>query len=205
MIARLTRTAALTGMIALGGIGIVGAMAPIALARAAAAEAKTYEIDASHSAVVFKIKHVGVAYSHGRFNDFAGSFKLDSANPSGSSLMVTVKAASIDTANEKRDQHLRSPDFFNTAQFPEITFKGTQFAAMEGGFKVTGDMTMKGVTKSITVDLKHIGTADTKFGPRSGYETTFTIKRADYGINYMPEGLGDEVTLTISLEGMIKS
>lgn len=165
--------------------------------------AETFKVDATHSSVVFRVKHMGVSYTYGRFNDVAGAFSIDEGHPAESGFDITVKSASIDTESDSRDNHLRSPDFFNVKQFPEITFKSKSVKKSGEIYKVTGDLTLLGVTKSITIDVEHIGTAE---HPRSGnaisgVETVFTIKRSDYGMTYGLGGVGDEVKLMVSLEG----
>jgi polyisoprenoid-binding protein YceI len=116
---------------------------------------------------------------------------------------VTVKVDKLDTANAKRDQHLKSSDFFNAKQFPDIEFKSTGVKSTgDKTFDVTGDLTLHGVTKSITVPMTFVGAATTPMGARAGFDATFTIKRSDYGMNFMPGMVGDDVTLMINLEGV---
>lgn len=173
-------------------LGVVG------LAQAA----DTYTADPVHSSVVFRIKHMDVAHVWGRFNGLKGEFALDEGAPESSSLQFQVEAKNVDTGNAKRDEHLRSPDFFNAAQFPAITFKSTAVKKAGDRYEVTGDLTLLGVTKSITVSVDKTGQADTKqMGPRMGFETTFTIKRSDFGMNKMMGAVGDEVKLIVAVEG----
>ena len=171
---------------------------------AGAAGAETYKIDGVHSAAVFRVSHMGVSYSYGRFNDIDGTMTLDDADPSKWSFDVTIKTESVDTANDKRDKHLRSQDFFNAKQFPVMTFKSTSVAkGSDGTYDVTGDFALLGVTKSITVKVEHVGSGDDGRGNyRSGIETVFTIDRTDFGMNYMPDGLGKEVRVMVGLEGV---
>ncbi len=183
------------------------AIAALFLTSAPAFAADTYEIDAVHSAFLFRVKHLGVSYSYGRFNEATGKFTIDAADPAKNSIEIEVKADSIDTANAGRDKHLTGPDFFNTVEFPKLTFKSTTFKKKDGNkFEVTGDLTMHGVTKQVTTEAELVGTGKhPKSGaPIAGWETTLTIKRSDYGMTYGLEGIGDEVTLTISLEGAAK-
>lgn len=168
--------------------------------------ADTYELDPAHSHLVFKINHLGLADQFGRFNDFSGTVIVDEKTPAKSKVEVTVKTASVDTNNEKRDEHLRSPDFFNAKQFPTLTFKSTKVEA-EGKdtYKVTGNLTLNGVTKPVTFTFKKTGEGkDPWGGHRMGGETKFTIDRTQFGINFMPEGLGKEVTLMLTFEGVKK-
>jgi polyisoprenoid-binding protein YceI len=165
--------------------------------------ADSYKIDPVHSSVVFGIKHVGVTNFYGVFKEITGTLAFDAADPSKSSVDLTVPVESIDSRHPKRDQHLKSPDFFNAQQFPALTFKSTKVEASGDVYKITGDFTVHGVTKSITVDFNRGPEGKGMEGEiRGGGETRFTIKRSDYGMTFMPGALGDEVTLIISLEGI---
>lgn len=178
----------------------------LALARASSAHAaETYKIDPIHSSVIFSATHLGAANFYGRFNDVSGTVVFDKGDPSKSSVHLEVKADSVDTNNEKRDQHLKSPDFFNAKQFPLITFKSTKVepGGADGAFKISGDFTLHGVTKPITVDFKKVGEGKGMKGEtRAGGETHFTIKRSDYGMKFMVGPVSDEVNIILSLEGM---
>ncbi len=161
-----------------------------------------FSVDNVHSTVLFRVSHLGVSQSYGRFNEIDGGFLINPDSPESSSINITVKTTSVDTANGKRDDHLRSPDFFNAAQFPVTSFKSTAFKKVgDKRYEVTGDLTLHGVTKSITVPLEHVGTAETQRGVKAGFECMFDIKRADYGMNYMPGALGDDVRIIVSIEG----
>ena len=170
--------------------------------------AKTYQIDATHSAVIFRAKHLGVTYNYGRFNEFSGNITMDETDVSKSKVELEVKTASVDTANAKRDQHLRSPDFFNAKQFPVITFKSTEVSAKAGQenmLEVTGDFDLHGVKKSITVDVGITGKANVaQKGELIGLETTFTIKRSGYGMNFGIPGVSDDIRITVSIEAAHK-
>ncbi len=170
--------------------------------------AKTYQIDATHSAVIFRAKHLGVTYNYGRFNEFSGNITMDDTDVSKSKVEFEVKTASVDTANAKRDQHLRSPDFFNAKQFPVITFKSTEVSAKAGQenmLEVTGDFALHGVKKSITVDVERTGKANVaQKGELIGLETTFTIKRSGYGMNFGIPGVSDNIRITVSIEAAHK-
>lgn len=168
--------------------------------------ADTYQIDPVHSSILFKIRHLNVADFYGRFNDASGTVTFDKENPEKSSIALEVKVESLDTHNDKRNQHLKSPDFFNAKQFPVISFKSTKVE--KGGadtYKVTGDFTLHGVTKPVTVEFKKVGEGKGMQGEyRAGGGTEFTLKRSDYGMNFMAGALGDEVTVILSLEGVKK-
>jgi polyisoprenoid-binding protein YceI len=174
-----------------------------ALAGTALAAAETFQVDPDHAAVTFKIKHLGTSYTHGRFDAIAGTFVLDDANPTASHVELTIQATSVDTNNARRDEHLRGPDFFDVRQFPTITFRSTAMRkTADGVFEVTGDLTLHGVTKSITTTVHKVGAAQTPMGYRAGGELQLTIKRSDYGMRFMPDAIGDDVALDISLEGI---
>ncbi|RKU14114.1 polyisoprenoid-binding protein [Candidatus Poribacteria bacterium] len=170
--------------------------------------AKAYQIDAVHSSVLFRAKHLGVSYNYGRFNEFSGSIMMDETDVPKSKVEFEVKTASVDTANEKRDQHLRSPDFFNAKQFPVITFKSTKVSAKAGQenmLEVTGDFALHGVKKSITVDVEITGKGKhPQDGELIGFETTFGIKRSEYGMTYGMQGVSDDIRITVSIEAAHK-
>jgi polyisoprenoid-binding protein YceI len=162
---------------------------------------ETYAVDPVHSSIAFRIKHMNTAYFHGRVNAPEGTIDYDQANPEASKFDVTVKVDNIDTGNKQRDEHLRSASFFNATDFPNLTFKST--SVKKSGDKqldVTGDLTIHGVTKSVTVKVEHTGSGDMKGKPIVGFETVFDIKRSDFGIKEMMGQLGDDVRLTIALE-----
>ena len=175
-------------------------------ASAAARAADTYAIDPVHSMVLFKIKHLNVSYVWGRFNGPTGTFMIDDADPEKSSLAVEVKSENVDTYNEQRDQHLKGPDFFNAKQIPTITFKSKSIKKLDPtNCDVTGDLTLLGVTKELTVKLTRVGTGtDPKGGIHAGFEGSFKILRSDYGMKQMLNMVGDEVLLTFAFEAVKK-
>ena len=127
---------------------------------------------------------------------------FDAADPSKSSVELTVPVESVDTRNEKRDQHLKSPDFFNAAQFPTITFKSNKIEGTGDTYKITGDLTIHGVTKPVTAEFKKGAENKGQKGEvRGGGEARFTIKRSDYDMKFMVGPLGDDVNIILSLEG----
>lgn len=168
--------------------------------------ADTYEVDASHSMIIFRAKHMGVSYNYGRFNEFSGNLAVDETDAANSMIELEVKAASVDTGNEKRDQHLRSPDFFNAKQFPVITFKSTEVKKVdEDTLEVTGDLGLHGVKKSVTVEVAITGKGKNQQGTALiGFETTFTIKRSEFGMDYGIGAVSDDIRITVSVEGMKK-
>lgn len=171
----------------------------------ALAAPSTYKVDADHSGVNFTIRHF-VSNVPGLFKDYEGTIVYDKDNPAGSKVEFTVQAASIDTGNADRDKHLRSADFFDVEKFPTLTFTSTAVKAQDKDtLEVTGDLTMHGVTKQVTIPVDFLGTAKTPNGEKAGFETTFTLNRKDYGIIWnrvMDTGpvLGEDVKVTISVE-----
>ncbi len=167
--------------------------------------AENYEVDSVHSSVVFRIEHLGVSSFYGTFNEINGSYTYDTNSPGNSTFEFVVKTDSVDSRSAKRDRHLKSPDFFNVAEYPEITFKSTKVEASgDDTLRVTGDLSLHGVTKSITIDKDLVGRKDTgRMGFKSGFDAVFTVKRSDFGMDtYVAEGaLGDEVKLFIGIEG----
>lgn len=164
--------------------------------------ADTYKVDPVHSSVVFSIKHNGVTNFYGAFKEISGAVTFDAADPSKSTVELTVPVESLDTRSDKRDQHLKSPDFFNAKQFPAITFKSNKIEGSGESYKISGDLTIHGVTKPITVDFKR-GPDGQGGGGKTvgGGEARFTIKRSDYDMKFMTGPLGDDVNIILSLEG----
>ena len=146
----------------------------------------TYTLDPAHSRIGFVARHAMVTKVRGSFNEFAGTASLDGANPAGSGVQVTIDAASIDTRNAQRDEHLRSNDFLAMQDYPQITFSSTGVRQVDDTtFEVTGDLTIKGVTNAITIPFSFEGAARDPFGnQRVGFEGSVTINRKDYGITW---------------------
>jgi polyisoprenoid-binding protein YceI len=172
-----------------------------------ARSADNYGIDPGHAAAIFRINHQGFSYTYGRFNKISGVFTIDKDDAGKGSISVEIQAESIDTDLDKRDQHLRGPDFLNSKQFPTLTFKSKAIKkAGDNKLSVTGNFTLHGVTKSITIDVDKVGEGLNGRGEyRAGFETTFKIKRSDYGMTYGIKkggGIGDEVTIILSFEGV---
>ena len=167
--------------------------------------AETYDVDPVHSSVVFKVKHFGV-YNYGLFTDVAGSVTFDEKNVKNSAVDLTIKTDSVYTHVQKRDDHLKSPDFFNSKQFPTITFKSKSVKAKGAdSFDVTGDLNLHGVTKSVTASFTRVGKAKGMKGEtRSGGEAMFKIKRSDFGMSYLPQVVADDISLIVAIEGIMK-
>jgi polyisoprenoid-binding protein YceI len=166
------------------------------------ASAATYKVDPVHSFVHFRIKHMNAGHVWGRFNDPNGTITIDDADPSKSSFTLELQTQKIDTGNQQRDNHLKSPDFFNAKQFATISFKSTQVKKSEAAYEVTGDLTLHGVTKPVTFTIAHTGTANSRGKEIVGFETTVEIKRSEFGMTNMIGPAGDEVRLYISLEAV---
>jgi polyisoprenoid-binding protein YceI len=165
--------------------------------------ADTFTVDPVHSSVSFMTSHAGISYIHGRFNDFSGKFTIDAADPSKSSFALSVKIESVDTNNQKRDEHLRAPDYFNAKQFPTMTFQSTQVKAVSSGYEVAGDLTLHGVTKPITLQLKGGEFAEFPKGTkRIGFQTSPVIKRSEFDVKAGIPAIGDEVHVNIAVEAV---
>lgn len=178
----------------------------LALPLAAAAEPVLWVVDPVHSGVAFDIRHFFTKVP-GLFSDFEGTIHYDAENPAASKVEFTIEATSIDTGNEQRDEHLRSPDFFDVEENPTWSFTSKTVEAGAGDtLQVTGDLTIAGVTREVTIPVEFHGSGTTPMGPRAGFSTQFTVDRTDYGIewNRALEGggavLGDEVGIEIDIE-----
>jgi polyisoprenoid-binding protein YceI len=170
--------------------------------------ADTYVVDKAHSEANFQVRHMMSKVS-GKFDDFTGKINIDRAKPSASSVEFNIKTASVDTGNADRDKHLQTADFFDAAKNPEITFKSTSIAATKKKdvYDVTGDLTMRGVTRHVTMPVEFNGFGRDPWGnERVGFSLTTTVNRKDYGINWnkaLDNGgflVGDDVTINVNLE-----
>ena len=176
---------------------------------AAAPARETWVVDKTHSSVQFRIRHI-MSNVTGSFRDYDATVAIDRAQPTRSSVEFNIQAASIDTRDAGRDEHLRSPDFFEAAKYPAISFKSqTVTAKSPTSFDVTGDLTMHGVTKKVTLPVQFLGFMNDGRNDRAGFAIETTLDRKDYGITWnrvLDEGgvlLGDEVKVIIDLE-MVK-
>jgi len=192
---------------------LLGGLALTTLA-AGAARAETWQLDPAHSAASFSVRHLMVSQVRGQFEKMSGTVELDEANLPKSRVEVSIEAASIDTGNEKRDEHLRSADFFDVANHPDISFKSTRIKpAGKGKYLVTGDLTMRGVTKSVTLTVNGPSNPlKTPFGHLvRGLTASGKLNRKDWGLNWNKAieaggvAVGDEVTLQIDVELVPKS
>jgi polyisoprenoid-binding protein YceI len=185
----------------------VAASAAAAPAVAPAAATGAWAIDKAHSEVGFQVRHL-VSKVRGSFADFDGRIQVDAAKPEASSVTFTVRTASVYTNDAKRDEHLRSADFFDAAKFADIRFVSTSVkAAGENRYDVTGDLTMHGVTKRVVLPVTFTGLVKDPWGnEKAGFETSVTLNRQDFGVNWnktLDQGgtiLGDDVSISIALE-----
>ena len=167
----------------------------------------TWNIDSSHSGVHFAVRHMVVAKVRGAFTRYQGTIDFDEKKPEASKVSVRIEAASIDTREPQRDGHLRSPDFFDVATYPRITFKSTKVEP-EGDheYRVAGDLTIRNVTRQVTFDAEYSGQLKDLYGmQRAGLSAKATINRKDWGLNYnqaLESGgvlVGDKVSIEIDL------
>lgn len=165
--------------------------------------ADTYTIDGVHSSALFKVKHFDTANFYGAFRGISGTVNFDAENPANSSVEVTIDAGSVDTRNEQRDGHVKSPDFLNAAEFPNITFKSTSVsAAGDGMYEVKGNLTLHGVTKEVTAHVEHTGAGK---HPRSGkdiigFEAHLTVDRTQHDMGFMAGPLSKDIEFILSVE-----
>jgi polyisoprenoid-binding protein YceI len=183
----------LISVLSLSGISVI----PVAAA-------ETYSLDPVHSYILFRIKHLNVGYSYGRLNGASGTFVFDNTSPGLRSIKMQVNAEGIDTNVPKRDKHLKSADFFDVEQYSTISFDSSSIKKMDqDNYKVSGNLTFLGNTRPITLTARQTGFGKDPWGHyRRGFETVFTIKRSEFGMDYMLAGLSDEVELTVSVEGI---
>jgi polyisoprenoid-binding protein YceI len=169
-----------------------------------------YTLDVTHTNLGFIARHAMVTKVRGSFNEFEGSVTIDGDDPSKSTVQVTINVASIDTRNEQRDTHLRSNDFLDLANFPEIKFVSTAITSIGANdFEVTGNLTIKGVTQAITIPLEFQGSAKDPYGNlRVGFEGSVAISRKDFGVTYnaaLETGgvlIGDKVVLEFDVSAI---
>lgn len=167
--------------------------------------ADTYKIDTSHVYVGFEVDHLGFSTTYGRFNDVSGTIEFDEENPENSSVDVKIDPASVDTGHAERDEHVRGADLLNTAEYPEMSFKSTGIERTgEKTGRITGDLTLHGVTKPVTLDTTFTRQGTYPMTEEEihviGFNATTTIKRSDFGMDKWLEMIGDELPITISFE-----
>lgn len=179
------------------------AFATTLLLAASAASQDSWKIDPAHSAAQFSVRHLGISTVRGAFTKVSGTAQFDAADPGKSSVQATIEAASVDTRVEMRDKDLRSPAFLDVEKYPTITFQSKKVeAAGQGKLKVTGDLTIHGVTKEVVLDVD--GPSDAMKDPwgnmRRGASATTKISRKDFGVNGAPMAVGDDITITLDVE-----
>jgi polyisoprenoid-binding protein YceI len=176
------------------------------------AEAVSYAIDPDHSQVIFKVKHMGISTVTGRFDLMEGSYTFDDKDISNSSVETTIQSASVNTNKQKRDDHLKSPDFLNVDKYPTITFKSKEIKKDDGDdFTIIGDLTINGVTKQVELDAEYGGKAVDPMGnERTAFTAETKIDRKDYGLTWnktLDTGglvVGDDVNIELEIEGIRK-
>ncbi|MBF0350622.1 MAG: YceI family protein [SAR324 cluster bacterium] len=169
--------------------------------------AAVYEVDTTHTTVGFSATHLVISNVSGKFNSFSGSVEID-ADKNISNIQAEIDVTSIDTANQKRDEHLRSGDFFDAEKNPKITFKSTSVKKLEGNkYQVIGDLTIRGVTKAVTLEGELIGMIQSQYvGSRAGFRAEGKINRMDFGVSWNKQmdfggwAVGEEITLKIDAE-----
>lgn len=177
-------------------------------ASAQAGESGKYNFDKAHSFIGFKVKHMGLIEVPGFFRDFTGEVNYDAKDVSKSSVNFTAKMTSVDTGVQGRDDHLRKSDFFEVEKYPEMMFKSTKVEKRGDGWNVTGDLTMKGVTKSVSIPFQISGwlPGSDRGGPKMGITGEATINRRDFGVNYgnnLPSGIpaiSDDIKVVLQIE-----
>ncbi|MDX1653602.1 MAG: YceI family protein [Candidatus Competibacteraceae bacterium] len=183
-------------------------LAALCLGLVSTVQAETFKIDPDHTDVAFMVSHLGYSDMIGEFYGVEGEFTYDQNDPAASSVTVIIPTATIDTRHEDRDQHLRSPDFFNAVEFPEMTFESTEVKVTgEDTLEVTGDLSLLGVTKPVTLEV-----TVNKVAPHplpnyngvltAGFSARTTLNRSDFGMNTFLPAIGDEVRLLLEVEGM---
>ena len=180
---------------------MLATLAAALLATSAAAQ-ETWQIDPAHSAAQFSVRHLGVSTVRGAFTKVTGSAKYDAKDPSKTTIEATIDATSVDTRVEMRDNDLRSPNFLDVQKYPTITFHSKKVEASEGKMKVTGDLTIHGVTKEVVLDVDGPTPEikDPMGNRRVGASATTKINRKDFGVNGAPAMVGDDLILTIDAE-----
>jgi len=184
------------------GLALTGMLAT------APAFAADYVVDAkgAHASINFRIQHLGYSWLTGRFNTFEGDFSYDQSNPDASKISLTVDTTSLDSNHAERDKHLRSPDFLNVGKHPTAKFESTGFRANgDGSAKLSGNLTLNGVTKPVDIAVKKIGEGKDPWGGyRAGFEGTTQFKLKDFGINYNLGPASETVYLDLHVEGVRK-
>lgn len=187
--------------LSLAALALLAALPATRLSAQAPAAVETYRIDAVHSNIGFRVRHL-MSKVTGRFGKVAGTVNLDAKDISRSSVDVTIDVASVSTNDDKRDGHLKSPDFFDAAKYPTITFRSTAVKEVaKGRLEVTGVFTMRGVSRTLVLPVTSLGTAaDPGKNVVAGFEGALKLNRQDFGVSYGPGLVGDEVEIDLNVE-----
>ena len=164
-----------------------------------------YAFDKAHTSILFFVNHLGFSMSQGKFLEYEGGFTFDRENPENSEIDVSIKTASIDMDDEEWDNHLKNADFFNVEEYPEMTFKSTGIVVTgDNTADITGDLTLLGVSKPVTLKVVHNKSGQHPFGDKylAGFSATTTIKRSEFGMNYGLPNVGDDVEVRIEVEAV---
>lgn len=182
------------------GVAFVGLFSQPAFA-----EVETYDFDKAHTQIIFAVDHLGFSKSHGKFLDFDGNFVFDTTSPEKSVVDVTIKTEGLDMDDEKWDEHLKGSDFFDVEKFPDMTFKSTSIEVTgENTANITGDLTLLGVTKPVTLAVVHNKSGKHPFGDKyvSGFSADASLKRSEFGMTYGLPMIGDDIQIHIEVEGV---
>lgn len=194
-------------------ISLRSALAPLAcaallfFAAPANAQVEQYELDKVHTQIFFSVSHLGFSHSHGRFLDFDGHFTFDRTKPENSNVEVKIRTNGLEMNDNAWNEHLKGKDFFNVAQYPEMNFKSTGIKILtDKTADITGDLTMMGVTKPVTLHVTYNKSDKFPFGDHyvSGFSATGMLKRSDFGMKGFIPAVSDEVELMIEVEGIRK-
>ena len=170
-----------------------------------AAPGADYEIDTAHSFIEFRIQHLGYSWLYGRFNRISGEFSHDPADSSANRVSVSIDPASVDTNHAERDKHLRNPDFLDVKKYPSAGFESTKYTGDAESGTLEGMLTLHGVTKPISIDLRKIGEGKDPWGGyRAGFIGTVTLTRKDFGIGYNLGPASETMEFELSIEGIRK-
>lgn len=194
-------------LLSLGFLAAGAVLAPFSAPAAAPTRALSpdaaWVVDPVHSSAGFRIQHAGASWFHGRFNELSGAIQYDAEKPEASSIRFEIAASSVDTNNVKRDEHLRSPDFFNVKVHPKIRFQSSSVKpAGENRFAVTGKLSLHGVEQEIEVAAEFTGFGAMQGKELAGFEAEFSVQRSQFGMTAYPGALGEEVRVRVSIEAI---
>ena len=185
----------------------LGIVALLALGLPAVGTAETFDVDTAHSFFMFRAVRMGIANIYGRFNDFEGTLELEGDEFEEASITLSIEVDSVDTGVDRRDAHLRSPDFLNAAQIRELKFESQSIRkSSDGSFEVSGRLTLHGVTKEVTATVELVGEGvDRRSGKRLiGFDGTFTFQRSDFDMNFMPSFISDEIQVHLAVQAVAR-